>query len=46
MKPKKKATSTVKKASKKPVAAKPIVLIDKTIATTKERTHVTIEDHL
>jgi hypothetical protein len=35
MKPKKKTSATVKKAGKKPVLAKPIMLIDKTSITTK-----------
>lgn len=35
MKAKKKTNTVPKKTSKKPVSAKPIMLIDKTIATTK-----------
>ncbi len=35
MKPKKKTNATTKKVGKKPLTAKPIMLFDKTIVTTK-----------
>ena len=44
MKPKKKSSVGPKKGVKKSLPTKPLVLIDKTVATTKERTHNTIED--
>lgn len=42
MKPKKKSSTSTKKTSKKPLTSKTLFLIDKTIATTKEKTHNTI----
>ena len=42
MKPKKKPVVSNKKNSKKPLSSKPLLLIDKTIVTTKEKTHNTI----
>lgn len=44
MKPKKKTSVPNKKTSKRIAPNKPIVVIDKTVATTKEKTHNTIED--
>jgi hypothetical protein len=44
MKPKKRSTITNKKCFKKPNINKPLQLVDKTIVTTKEKTHNTIED--
>lgn len=46
MKPKKKPSSTTNKTVKKSQPAKPVIFIDKTAVTTKEKTHVTLEDHL
>lgn len=42
MKGKKKTAAAGKKAVKKVIPSKPIMLIDKTLITTKERTHNTI----
>lgn len=44
MKPKKKSSAGQKKTVKKLLPTKPLIVIDKTVATTKERTHNTIED--
>ena len=44
MKPKKKSTIVNKKCTKKINTNKPLHFVDKTIVTTKERTHNTIED--
>jgi len=44
MKPKKKSTIVNKKCTKKTNPNKPSNFVDKTIVTTKERTHNTIED--
>ena len=44
MKSKKKNSVPSKKPSKKPVPNKQLWLVDKTIATTKEKTYNTLED--
>lgn len=44
MKSKKKTSVGPKKSMKKTLQAKTLMVLDKTIATTKERTHNTIED--
>jgi len=45
MKAKKKNTHVSKKTNKKTLVTKPVLISDKTIVTTKEKTHTTIEDH-
>ena len=44
MKSKKKGSNPVKKTTKKPAQKLPLFLIEKTVVTTKEKTHNTIED--
>ena len=46
MKAKKKTTQNPKKAAgRKSVPQKPVTLTDKTLITTKEKTHTTVEDY-
>ena len=46
MKSKKKSVGTVRKGgAKKPQAARPVALLEKSLVTTKEKTNTTMEDH-